>query len=142
MHERSDRPRVAYLVASHTLPPQVLRLMSALRRGSPDCVLISHHDNRSSSLHRGPLDALEVLQIEPPSAVGWGEFSLLAMELRCLRWALEHADFDWLVLISGQDYPIRPLAEIERSLALGDVHAFVETNECPRPALGALTGEF
>jgi|SRR5947209_6727655 len=142
MHERSDRPRVAYLVASHTLPEQVLRLMSALRRGSPDCLLLSHHDRRASSLDRAPLEALEVLRIEPPSAVGWGEFSLLAMELRCLHWALEHTDFDWLVLISGQDYPVRPLAEIERSLALAGVHAFVETNECPPPAPGALTGEF
>jgi hypothetical protein len=138
----SDRPRVAYLILSHTLPRQVLRLASLLRGASPDAAILSHHDDRSSSLDRGQLGALDVQRIEPPGAIGWGEYSLLAGELRCLRWALEHAEFDWLVLISGQDYPIRPVADIERSLALADVDAFVEANECPRPALGALTGEF
>ena len=33
-----------------------------------------------------------------------------AAVLRCLRWLRERADFDWLVLLSGQDYPVRPVA--------------------------------
>jgi hypothetical protein len=36
----------------------------------------------------------------------------LARTLRA--WALERVPFDWMVVLSGQDYPIRPLAEIER----------------------------
>ena len=103
---------------------------------------MSHHDDRSSQLDRAALDALDVLRIEPPSPVAWGEFAQLAMILRCLRFALAQADFDWLVLLSGQDYPVRPVAEIECSLALADVDAFAETRPCARPSLAAIPDEF
>jgi hypothetical protein len=139
---RADRPPLAYLVVSHTLPRQVLRLMSVLRRASPRALLLSHHDDRTSQLDRAALDALDVVRIEPPSPVAWGEFAQLAMILRCLRFAVAQADFDWLVLLSGQDYPVRPVAEIERSLALADVDAFAETRACERPPLAAIPDEF
>jgi hypothetical protein len=58
--------------------------------------------------------------------VEWGHFSQLAAVLRCLRWALARSDFDWLVLLSGQDYPVRPVPAIEASLAAAGADAFVE----------------
>jgi hypothetical protein len=64
--------------------------------------------------------------------------------LRCLRAALERTDAAWVVLISGQDYPIRPVAEIERSLAGAELDAFVEAWPVARPPLrrGAPEEEF
>jgi hypothetical protein len=137
-----DRPRVAYLITSHTLPDQVLRLASVLRRGSPHAWLAIHHDDRRCTLDRAALDALGVRRVEPPCAVAWGQASQLTMVLRCLAWVREHADFDWLVLISGQDYPIRPLAEIEHSLAAAEFDALIETQPCERPAFAAPVDEF
>lgn len=135
---------LAFLITSHRLPQQVVRLASILRRGSPSSSITIHHDSRSSSLDRAELAALGVDLVDPPSVADWGRFSHLAMVLRCVRWLNERRDFDWLVLISGQDYPIRPVAEIERSLAeaSGELDAFIETNPCPRPGLGAPPSEF
>jgi Core-2/I-Branching enzyme len=138
----TDRRRIVYLINSHTLPDQVLRLASVLRRASPNASVAIHHDDRSSKLDRAGLDRLGVRRIEPPSAVAWGEASQLAMVLRCLHWVLEHERFDWMVLISGQDYPIRPLAEIERSLAASEFDALIKTQPCERPALAAQVDEF
>jgi core-2/I-Branching enzyme len=138
----ADRPRIAYLISSHTLPRQVLRLASVLRRGSPGASLVIHHDDRQCKLDAVGLDRLGVRRIEPPSAVAWGEASQLAMVLRCLDWLVEHEHFDWIVLISGQDYPIRPLAEIERSLAASEFDALIKTQPCERPTLGAPVDEF
>jgi hypothetical protein len=135
-------PRVAYLITSHTLPAQVLRLASVLRAGSPAASIVVHHDDRSSRVDLGGLDALGARRVEPPSAVTWGEASQLEMLLRCLAWVHEHADFDWLVLLSGQDYPIRPVAEIEQSLAASEFDALIESRPCERPAFGAHVDEF
>lgn len=137
-----DRPRVAYLITSYKLPDQVLRLASILRKGSPDAWIVVHHDDRSCSLDPVGLQPLGVRLIKPPSAVAWGEFSQLAMVLRCLTWLLTHADFDWLALISGQDYPVRPVADIERSLDVADLDAFIGTDRCERPAFRRTIDQF
>lgn len=45
----------------------------------------------------------------------WGDFSLVRATVRVLEAALCHPqDPDYVVLLSGQDYPIKPAREIER----------------------------
>lgn len=134
--------RVAYFITSYKLPRQVLRLASVLRRGSPEAVIAIHHDDRQCSLDRAALAALGVSLIEPPSAVSWGDASQLLMVLRGLGWLLAHTDCDWVVLISGQDYPIKPVPEIEQALAAADVDAFIETRACDGPGPGVGIDEF
>lgn len=131
--------RVAYLITSYVLPDQVLRLARTLRAGSADAPIAVHHDDRRCRIDPTGLDALGVLRIEPSSPVAWGEASQLTMVLRCLRRLLRSADFDWVVLLSGQDYPIRPVAEIERSLAEAQVDAFIETLPVEAPSLRSRT---
>ncbi len=127
--------RVAYLVTSYVLPDQVLRLVATLRAGSADAPIAVHHDDRRCRIDASALDALGVLRIEPASPVAWGEASQLRMVLRCLQWLLRSAEFDWVVLLSGQDYPIRPVAEIEHSLSEARVDAFIETLPVQGPSL-------
>lgn len=113
---------VAYLVLSYRRPELVRRLVRTLRAGSPGAIVAVHHDDRRCAL--GPVDAL---RIEPPWPIEWGHGSQLAAVLGCLRRLHERTDFGWLVLLSGQDYPIRPLAHIEAELAGADVDAFIQT---------------
>ena len=121
--------RVAYVVCSYTLPEQALRLLRLLRAGSPQALLVSHHDDRSCALDATALAGLGVVRVLPPTAVTWGRDSQLEMVLRCMRVVLEQPDCDWLVLLSGQDYPIRRVHDIEARLAT-DVHdAFIERRE-------------
>jgi hypothetical protein len=101
----------AYLVLSHHRPEQALRLLRTLRAGSPDAVLLSHHDNPVPLA----LSGLRVVSV-PARPVVWGWSSQLDMYLRCFRFALDRVAFDWLFVLSGQDYPVRPLPEIERDL--------------------------
>ena len=88
---------VAYLVLSYTHPELVRRLVARLRGG----LVAVHHDDRRCAL--GEVDALRI----PPTPIEWGHGSQLAAILRCLRVLREH-EWDWLVLLSGQDYPVRP----------------------------------
>jgi hypothetical protein len=57
------------------------------------------------------------------------------MLLRCVRFADEQVEHDWLVLLSGQDYPVRPLAAVERDLAGSPYDGFVEGELVPAPSL-------
>jgi hypothetical protein len=134
--------RVAYLITSYKLPQQTRRLASVLRKASPESTVVVHHDSRRCTVDRTGLAELGVELVEPPHAVEWGEFSQLDMVLRCLRWVLTNSDFAWLVLLSGQDYPVRPIAEIEQWLRDADADAFIETARCDPPALRGRIDEF
>ena len=107
-------PRVAYLVMSYLGP--VERLVATLRAGSPDAVIAVHHDPRVRSL--GEVDAIRI----EPRPIAWGHGSQLLAVLHGLRVLRDRAD--WFVLLSGQDYPVRSLAEIEAGLHGAD--AFIQ----------------
>jgi Core-2/I-Branching enzyme len=114
---------IAYVILSYCAPEVLARLVRTLRAGSPDGTIAVHHDGR-----RCPAPALPGAQlIAPARAVEWGHGSQLAAVLRCLRWALARSDFAWLVLLSGQDYPVRPVPAIEADLARADADAFIES---------------
>jgi hypothetical protein len=59
---------------------------------------------------------------------GWGNRAQLDAVLDSLR-ALENKPFDWLIVISGQDYPVRPMAELEHLLVQTEHQLFVRLDE-------------
>jgi hypothetical protein len=58
-------------------------------------------------------------------AIAWGNMILEGARWRMYRWILHHLEVDWVVLLSEQDYPIRPLAELRKRLAEADADAFI-----------------
>lgn len=117
-----------YLIASHTKPEQVIRLVKTIQLNSPDSYILIHHDYSSSVLEPSvfrQMDNVHILKNFSP--VIWGEFSLVDMELRCIDWLLTHSiQFDWLIFLSGQDYPIQPLSETEKFLSNTEYDGFME----------------
>jgi hypothetical protein len=127
-------PVVAYLINSDASPERLTRLAAVLRAGSPGGVIAVRHDDAAGApnqrrLRELDVDLLETTSVEPGSAAE------LMMVLRCLRRLRESARFDWLVLISGDDYPIRPIGEIEMTLAGTDSDGFVESHRCEPPVI-------
>lgn len=135
---------VAYLLLSHRLPHQVLRLAATLRGGSPDAPVIVHHDDRQSKLDDVALRRLGGVELlRTTGDIHWGWTSQLDMLLRCLHWTTDRIAFDWLVVVSGQDYPARPLHAIERDLAMSAYDGYVEGAVVQPPRLGQRdVGEF
>ncbi len=62
-------------------------------------------------------------------AVEWGGFSLVDATLRTIDAVLELTNCEWIVLLSGHDYPLRPLSEIETSLRSSRVDAYIDVRE-------------
>jgi hypothetical protein len=106
---------VAYVVLSHSNPPQVLRLVRALAEGPSSCVLV-RHDSRHSELRESAIAAAGAQAIEDGIDVEWARWSHLALIVSCLAEARRRLDPEWTLILSGQDYPLRPMADIEADL--------------------------
>jgi hypothetical protein len=115
-----------YLVLSHKQPQQVVRLVRRLRPEGSDSHVILHHDESVSYFDPALLRGVGNVHRIPSQPVTWGDFSHVEAILRGLRWVRNHLDFDWVVLLSGQDYPIHPLPEVEEFLSATEFDGFVK----------------
>ena len=135
--------KVLYLIASHNNPSQIIRLVKTIKTGSPDSQVLIHHDYSSCYLNPTAFEQISNVHIlENYVSVKWGEFSMVKMELHCINWLLNNSiKFDWLIFLSGQDYPIKPLAEIEQFLEQTEYDGFMEyylaksSQESPRNSM-------
>jgi hypothetical protein len=117
---------ICYLIQSHGEPEQVHRLVSTIKRSSPASQVLVVHDARRFAVEPR-WDWHDVEVINRRERVERGEFSILSPLVAGLKELLETRrwDFDWLVYLSGQDYPVRPLADFEASLASTPHQGFV-----------------
>lgn len=107
-----DVTRAVYVVLSHRNWPQVRRLADAILGSSPDAQVVIMHDARKERFpeHAGD-DRIEI--IDHGLASDWGSWELVEAELYGFAIARERYDAQLVVLISGQDYPARPLGPWE-----------------------------
>lgn len=105
-----------YVVTSYTAPRQTERLVARLRRDSPGARIIVSHDRKMPSPSRDVLSDSDAELWLTDEAIEWGDASFLSSQLAVLRRA-ELADADWLTFLTGQDYPIRPVARYEEHLS-------------------------
>lgn len=101
--------KLAYLVIAHRNLPQVARLVGRLAHG--DAAFYVHVDRKVPDAdYRALADALtpySAVLIEPRVDVMWGGYSLVRATLAGLATALRSGcDFDYVHLLSGQDYPL------------------------------------
>ncbi len=118
--------RVAYLITSYRPPTQLLRLLGTLRRAQPQSPLVVHHDRFRSDWGTdlvAPIGGVDVLTSDTP--VSWGDFSIVDITWKSLSWMVRHLDFEWVVFLSEQDYPIAPADSLEERLGGAGVDAFV-----------------
>ncbi len=112
---------LAYVVLAHKLPEQVGRLIERLEH--PEDRVFVHvdakQDIRPFERELGPLvESGHVEWVEPRIKCHWAGPGHLMATLGAAAQALASGhDFSHLVLLTGQDYPIRPTAEIRRFFA-------------------------
>ncbi len=129
---------VVYIVISHRNPDQVLRLVRVLGEGPAARVLV-RHDPRGERLDQADIEAAGGEPVEDRIESRWGGWAHLRLILGCVREASARHNPDWVLILSGQDYPLRPLAEIESDLEASPADArlgSVRRVEHRRPAAG------
>lgn len=110
--------KIANLILAHKAPGQLVRLVRRLQ--TPNSAFVIHLDQKS----RGPewdraigeLTELGVIWADRVSCT-WGHFSLVRAALNCIEKLSQlNASWDFVNLLSGQDYPIRPTEQREAHL--------------------------
>ncbi len=123
--------RVCYHVETHTRPAQVEHLVRVLHAGAPRSWIVVSHDRRAAPLSPG-LGRLPRVVVRRDEG-GYGDLHHVTRWLTTARWLAQRAEpYDWLVNLSGQCYPLRPVPTIEdelESAAATGVDAFLESVE-------------
>lgn len=104
-----------------------MRLVRALKRGSPDALVLVVHDSTGAALDPAELTGLpRVHVLFVPGPAERGRLSLLTPYFQGVARLRElGVDYDWLVYLSAQDYPVLPLARSEALLSRVDCDGFV-----------------
>jgi hypothetical protein len=128
--------RLAYLILAHNTPRHLRRLIRALK--SPDAAFLIHVDGRSDiePFRCGGFDH-NVAFLENRFDVYWDDFSKVDATIRLIRHAVnQYREPDYLVLLSGCDYPLRSPGYIENFFRKNQGHQFMNSVPLPCDALG------
>ena len=113
-----------YVLLAHNHPAAVVRLARAILTEVPQSRIVVHYSALS-----GPFPDCSderIIAVEHPAAVQWATFSQTDMMLRSLeqirRSGLPNS---WIVMLSGQSYPVRPLRAFEQMLSSCGADAYL-----------------
>jgi hypothetical protein len=120
--------KIAYVVSAYKNPGQLSRLVHRLHTG-PETRFAIHVDRKTDArVHAAMRDGLRDLDgvaFVPRHACHWGGFGHVRATLKGIREVLGRGwDPDYLILLSGQDYPIKPNAYIREFLERADGRSF------------------
>lgn len=140
--------RFAYLILAHVEPELLRRLIARLY--TPEDTFLLHIDAKKDLAPfvnaLGELTREPNLHFVPRTKVYWGDVGMLQAALNGVEYAVQTGvDYDYMVLLTGRDYPIKPLATIRERLERDSGTVFMEHHRLPRadwPAKrGGLTPE-
>jgi hypothetical protein len=114
---------VVVAILSHRDPPQLHRLVRRVLEGRRTVALV-HHDPRGEPHELVPDERVRL--VRDPRPCPWGRIGFADAMVRCLREGVRQVpDLSWLLMISGQDYPVRSMTAVEDELAATDAHALL-----------------
>lgn len=111
---------LAFLILAHKNPRQVARLFRAIHR--PGDVIVLHFDRRApAALHRLGRDLARehhnVILLRPRTIL-WGGYRMAEVQIEAMAAALRASDrWHHFTNLTGQDFPIKPVADYESHLA-------------------------
>lgn len=126
--------RIAYVILAHQLPEQLVRLVRRLN--TPGAMFLVHIDRRADEAvdrtARAGLAELENVVFLRRHALYWGGFGHVRATIEGLDELYRRAaPFDYVALLTGQDYPIKPVSAIERTLEQPGGKSFMAHDRLP-----------
>ena len=118
---------VCYFIQTHRDPEQVYRLVRTLRQGSRGPIVVQHNF-AAGPLDWAPVADLPDVHLFPASGRQIrSDFSCQVQPyLDVIDWLeRERIPYDWLVNLTGQDYPVTPVPKIEEVLSTTEKDGFI-----------------
>lgn len=119
---------VCYFIQSHRDPAQIERLVRTLRAGSASAEIVVQHNAAACALDWRPFAGLRgVHRMDVPWKQVRAHYSC---QVEPYVYAIDWLDrrgiaYEWLVNLTAQDYPVRPVAAIEHDLETAEYDAFL-----------------
>jgi len=127
--------KIAYIILAHKNVPQIRLLLEALQG-----------ENVSFYLHLDRLAGKKIYQEAKTELAGinnliflkryatnWGGFGLVRATLEAIHLICQHGEFDYVILLSGQDFPIKPKKHLVAFLEQNYGNSFMEYFQFPHP---------
>lgn len=126
--------KIAYLILAHKHPEQLARLVRGLSTGKTSFFV--HVDGKTGDETYGQmvrrLGDLPNVQFLERQKVYWGQFSLVDATIKGIKEIVDgDVPFDYIVFLSGQDYPIKSNLHIEKTLRENEPYSFMEYFSLP-----------
>jgi hypothetical protein len=119
--------RVLYLIQTYKDEQQIRRLVFAIRASDPDAVVMITHNCTGFVLEDSTFDGAGDVHVINRQGGSRIDFSLPSAYLAALdRAQALGIDYDWIVNLTGQGYPARPLGELRQVLQRARVDGFVD----------------
>ncbi|AFY54580.1 putative N-acetylglucosaminyltransferase [Rivularia sp. PCC 7116] len=118
--------KICYLIQTHQNVEQIYRLIHRIKQSNFDNKIIISHDFTNCNLDEVDLQkrGVEVLKTQGGKR---GDFFVIQSYLNGIEWLIDNRiEYDWLIYLSGQDYPIKPISEIEAFLSKTNYDGFME----------------
>ncbi len=120
--------KIAYLILAHKLPEQLVRLVNALNNKNSHFFI--HLDARPKLLLKESekyFSSFSNVHFVPKRyKCRWGQFSIVRGTISCIETLVTSGiEFDYVFLLSGQDYPIKSISHIESFLEINTGKQFI-----------------
>lgn len=120
----------AYIILAHRNPMQLLKLITRLEDGKSTFFL--HIDKKVSLQQFKPvIDYSSKIHLVNRERSDWGSLGLVKATLNGLQAVHDHKTFDRIILLSGQDYPIKSNEEIDHFYKSSKHSVFIEYTTVP-----------
>lgn len=133
---------IGYIVLAYKAPEQVLRLLWRVATGENSVVV--HVDRAMKSEDYLELcrraDELPNIHFLDRHRTYWGGFGLVHATLTAMEYLIKTHAFDYAILLTGQDYPLRSARAIEQFLRDADGRSFLHNSPLPYSAWGTRGG--
>lgn len=119
------------LILAHKNMSQLVKLVSYFEG---KCDIFIHVDKKADFSKKELASLFQMSGVKgvyQKFSVSWAGFSILRCEMFLLEEALKHSDGDYFHLLSGQDYPLRPLDEFLHFFHETDREGFLRSRQLP-----------
>lgn len=107
--------RIGYLILAHSAPEHLQRLINHL--SNKKSKIFIHIDKSVDIDLFNDISGDNIFFIDNRVNSRWGAFSLTQATINLIKCALQHGQLDRVQLLSGLDYPVKPIEELEYFLA-------------------------
>ncbi|MDZ8108093.1 MAG: beta-1,6-N-acetylglucosaminyltransferase [Nostoc sp. DedQUE12a] len=127
--------KIAYIILGHKSPDQIKRLVCKLNTEGVSFLI--HFDKKSENkLYKKLVDEVSIfpnVYFIKRYKIYWGDFSIVRATIEAIKEIfIKNISFDWVILLSGQDYPLKSNNQIQETLQTNEDRLFI--SHCVYPA--------